>query len=197
MYTEPLLSTWRLQLQMDNERKAQEAVAPSAERQQAPMDAVQESSIGAMMSVESTDQPTQDESDDEEEGMTAIPTKEDGQASTAISSDDPENRSQTTTTETDKAKLHLVTSKPPKQLATPQLVTLKQRERAVLIQAGKEIGICRGDQLPMAKLDSNYTRDFPDIEEALDIRPVTTPSSGNCMAVALVQAVADHDPSSS
>ncbi|CAI5713862.1 unnamed protein product [Peronospora destructor] len=134
-----------------------------------------------------------DGSDDEEEGTTAIPTTKDGQASTEISSNDPENQSQTTTTETDKEKLHLVTSKPPKQLATPQLVTLKQRERAALIQAVKEIDICRGDQPPMAKSDSNHTRDFPGIEEVLGIGPVTTPSSGNCMAMASAQAVADHD----
>ena len=45
----------------------------------------------------------------------------------------------------------------------------------------------------MSASEQHQERGFSGIEEVLGLSPVTTPSSGNCMAMLLAQVVADHD----
>ncbi|KAE8915452.1 hypothetical protein PF003_g616 [Phytophthora fragariae] len=133
-----------------------------------------------------------DGNDDEEESKTE--DKPPAQPVIEISSDDGLNMpvKPTITTEAKEA-LHLVKAKPPKLPETPQLVALKQRERDVIAAAAATFADKRGPGLQVSAAPVDGIKSFPEIEELLGIRSVVTPSSGNCMAMALAQAVADHN----
>uniref|UniRef100_H3GY86 Uncharacterized protein n=1 Tax=Phytophthora ramorum TaxID=164328 RepID=H3GY86_PHYRM len=92
-----------------------------------------------------------------------------------------------------KAKLHLIRDKPNKELPTPQLVALKQRERMALATALEPTTSQRGVWKSLEPTVNGKDRTFASIQKELGIRPVATPSSGNCMAMALAQALADQD----
>ncbi|KAE9022103.1 hypothetical protein PR002_g12066 [Phytophthora rubi] len=133
-----------------------------------------------------------DGNDDEEESKTE--DKPPAHPVIEISSDDGLNMpvKPTITTEAKEA-LHLVKAKPPKLPETPQLVALKQRERDVIAAAAATFADKRGPGLQVSAAPVDGIKSFPEIEELLGIRSVVTPSSGNCMAMALAQAVADHN----
>ncbi|KAE9357445.1 hypothetical protein PR003_g1800 [Phytophthora rubi] len=95
--------------------------------------------------------------------------------------------------EEEKAELHLVQGKPPKIKPTPQLVALKQRERAALAVNTFTLRQLRGSAIRHTEQSLEEITDFAGIEKRLGLRQVVTPASGNCMAMALVQAVADQD----
>ena len=50
-----------------------------------------------------------------------------------------------------------------------------------------------GILLPVEDSVERDIHDLPDIERDLGLRPVITPATGNCLAMANAQAVADHD----
>ncbi|KAE9272876.1 hypothetical protein PF001_g27749 [Phytophthora fragariae] len=92
-----------------------------------------------------------------------------------------------------KAKLHLVRAKPPKLQETPQLVALKQRERNSIAETVASLSSQKGKMLTVQTTPAQDLITFPDIEQALGLRQVATPSTGNCMAMARAQATADHN----
>lgn len=96
-------------------------------------------------------------------------------------------------TKAERAKLRIIHQAPLAIPSTPQLMALKQREilalSAVLDPARQHLGSLIA-VLP-DKLQASLTTAL--IEEQLALRAVTTPATGNCMAMAIVQALADHD----
>ncbi|KAE8876604.1 hypothetical protein PF005_g16574 [Phytophthora fragariae] len=111
-----------------------------------------------------------------------------------ISSDDElEDKEPVPITAAEKAKLHLVKAKPPKKTPTPQLVALKQRERQALQRANANGPAIDGVLTPLPELTGKRLSDFSSIQKSLQLQPMSTPPSGNCMAIALVQAVVDDN----
>ncbi|KAE9032084.1 hypothetical protein PR002_g9366 [Phytophthora rubi] len=135
-----------------------------------------------------------DDSDAEEEVEETKEIKQPKQDVIEISSSDEQHgQSKPKTSQEEKDKLHLVKSKPQKMPTTPQLVTLKQHERTILRKELEQIHQGRGPLLPMTAVTIKEDQGFSNIGRALGIREVNTPSTGNCMAMALAQAAADHD----
>ena len=97
------------------------------------------------------------------------------------------------TTDADKVNLRLLTAKPKKLRSVPQLVSLKKRQRTVLGATQTDRSLCRVPPLPLPEACLAPDPDLAAVEAVLGIRPVTTPSSGNCMAMAVAQAYVDHD----
>ncbi|KAE9357793.1 hypothetical protein PR003_g1618 [Phytophthora rubi] len=111
-----------------------------------------------------------------------------------ISSDDElEEKAPVPITPAAKAQLHLVQAKPPKLHSTPELVGLKQRERKALSKAIEMLEDESGSLLPPADYTGKELKEFADIEDSLSLCQVSTPASGNCMTMALAQALADND----
>ncbi|KAE9122518.1 hypothetical protein PF010_g6723 [Phytophthora fragariae] len=108
------------------------------------------------------------------------------------SGDEEETKPKPTLSEQAKEQLHLLKKKPPKSHDVPQLVALKQRERKVLDEQVGQLAGPKGPKLVGGNLGVEKITTFSEIEMQLGLRPVTTPSSGNCMAMAIAQAVADH-----
>jgi hypothetical protein len=106
--------------------------------------------------------------------------------------DDTEEAPPQRISDSDKADLHLVRAKAPSLPATPQLVALKQRERQAIAVEALSFEKRRGRLRACAQQTDTSPTKFPQIEKELGLRPVTTPASGNCMAMAIAQAVADH-----
>ena len=50
-----------------------------------------------------------------------------------------------------------------------------------------------GFKLPVAGVELSDSTVLPAIETGLELRPIMTPATKNCMAMALAQAVANHD----
>jgi hypothetical protein len=90
------------------------------------------------------------------------------------------------------ARLHIRKSKPPKLNDTPQLVTLKQRERNAIAVAVMEVQEEPVQPIECEQLEVDDIDSFQNIERLLGISEVATPASGNCMAMALAQAEADN-----
>ncbi|KAI9996223.1 hypothetical protein PInf_013606 [Phytophthora infestans] len=90
-------------------------------------------------------------------------------------------------------QLHLVKDKPPKPYSTPQLVGLKQRERKAVLQAVAKVAQRSGDRLTPLPFAGGELTSFAAIEESLALSPVSTPATGNCITMALAQAMADAD----
>lgn len=109
------------------------------------------------------------------------------------SGDDEEKRPSVTITEEAKKQLYLRATTPPKRPPTSQLLTRTQQERATLRQAVAEVLPSLGSIIPPKVMDLATEPDLPTIEQDLGLTPVTTPATGNCMAMALAQAVSDHD----
>jgi len=93
----------------------------------------------------------------------------------------------------EKARLHLVTAKPPKIQPTPQLLAWKQRERQAIEKAMQVVATQKGPPIACVDRALAYVTNFAEIETVLGIREVATPASGNCMAMAIAQALADHN----
>jgi hypothetical protein len=72
-------------------------------------------------------------------------------------------------------------------------VGLKQQERKELAAATVAPGEERGQVEPPEEYSGDAQSTFPAIENSLKLRQVSTPSTGNCMAMALAQAIADDD----
>ncbi|KAG1690419.1 hypothetical protein DVH05_028095 [Phytophthora capsici] len=107
--------------------------------------------------------------------------------------DELEEKAPVQLTEADKAKLHLVKAKPPKVPSTPQLVALKSRERKVLRHAVNAAQQPLGKRMPPPAYSGEVLESFSAIEASLGLRQVNTPATGNCMAMALAQALVDTD----
>uniref|UniRef100_H3GL61 OTU domain-containing protein n=1 Tax=Phytophthora ramorum TaxID=164328 RepID=H3GL61_PHYRM len=108
------------------------------------------------------------------------------------SSDEHEQKAKSKITKQELAKLRLVKAKPKATKSTPQLVALKQRERSTLRKLLGSTNLHKGGRLVITGTEDDVIKDFHDVERVLGIRQVTTPSSGNCMAMALAQAAADQ-----
>ena len=80
-------------------------------------------------------------------------------------------------------------------LPFPQLVTLKQRERAAILAVEQVSTLGRSTLLPVltGAQDIEHDTALVLVEAALGIRPLTTPSTGNCMAKAVAQACLDQN----
>ncbi|KAL3667569.1 hypothetical protein V7S43_007123 [Phytophthora oleae] len=93
----------------------------------------------------------------------------------------------------EKDKLNLVVKKPAEMPTIPLLLTLKQRERTTLSKILQPLAEHTAGYAIMEKVRPVQTDGFKDLESNLGLTEVNTPSSGNCMAMALAQAVANHD----
>lgn len=132
--------------------------------------------------------------DDEEEFPSQEEKPEKRQEVIEIPSDDElEEKAPVPITPAAKAQLHLVQAKPPQLHSTPELVGLKQRERKALSKAIELLEDESGSLLPPADYTGKKLKEFADIEDSLSLCQVSTPASGNCMTMALAQALADND----
>ncbi|CAI5740496.1 unnamed protein product [Peronospora farinosa] len=96
-------------------------------------------------------------------------------------------------TPTEMSQLRILKKNPPPILAEPQLMGLLQRERSHLLGL---IAPSQTERQPLVKLiqpiDTAF-RAVDDMAGQLQLRAVTTPATGNCMAMAIVQALRDTD----
>ena len=96
-------------------------------------------------------------------------------------------------TPTELLQLRILKKNPPPILAEPQLLGLLQRERAHMLRL---IEPSQADKQPMVKLvqpvDTKF-RTIDDMVRQLQLHAITTPATGNCMVVAIVQALCDAD----
>lgn len=91
------------------------------------------------------------------------------------------------------AKLRILVKNPPPNPASPQLLVLKQKERSHLLQLTASSQL---DWQPCVKLPKSDVKEFrsaEDMESKLRLTAVTTPATGNCMEMAIVQALCDSD----
>uniref|UniRef100_A0AAV1TCX1 Uncharacterized protein n=1 Tax=Peronospora matthiolae TaxID=2874970 RepID=A0AAV1TCX1_9STRA len=109
------------------------------------------------------------------------------------SGNDEKKTSVADTMEEEKQRLHLRATTPPKRPPTSQLLTRSQQERATLRQAVADVQPCLGSIISAKVIDSATEPDLPTIKNGLGLTPVTTPDTGNCVAMALAQAISDHD----
>ncbi|KAE8887586.1 hypothetical protein PF003_g28476 [Phytophthora fragariae] len=134
-----------------------------------------------------------DDSEDDENQEEKRPVPQHQSVVEISSGDETEVNKPAPITAEAKKLLHLITAKPPKQIDSPQLVALKQRERDEIQLALATTADFKGPRLPETRDTGKGITSFAEIEELLGMREVTTPSTGNCMAMALAQAIADHD----
>lgn len=92
-----------------------------------------------------------------------------------------------------KAKLHLVKTQLPKLPETFQLIALKQRQHGVIGNILQELRDSHGSRLPLHPDSLDEAATFEQIESSLGMKEVSTPASGNCMAMAISQALADQN----
>uniref|UniRef100_A0AAV1V975 OTU domain-containing protein n=1 Tax=Peronospora matthiolae TaxID=2874970 RepID=A0AAV1V975_9STRA len=92
-------------------------------------------------------------------------------------------------------QLRLIKKTPPKLPLTPQIVVLKQKERTELLRNIAQLeGYCGSQVLPRLPDGVDLgSGSYDIIQQQLDILPVQTPANGNCLAMALVQALANND----
>lgn len=90
-------------------------------------------------------------------------------------------------------QLLIVSAKPPKVHSTLQLLGLKQRERNALDQAVGMPDLGREAVISPTEAIEAKQGGFQAIEDNLQIRQVSTPQTGNCMAMSIAQALADND----
>ncbi|RQM17332.1 hypothetical protein DD237_001114 [Peronospora effusa] len=91
-------------------------------------------------------------------------------------------------TQTEMSQLRILKKNPPPILAEPQLMGLLQRERSHLL------GLIAPQ--PLVKLIQPFHTAFRAVDDTagqLQLRAVTTPATGNCMAMAIVQALCYTD----
>ncbi|POM81569.1 Hypothetical protein PHPALM_441 [Phytophthora palmivora] len=96
-------------------------------------------------------------------------------------------------TKEEKAKLHLVTRKLKDTIEQPQILTLKGKEREALKNTLQPYNDRANCDMVIEGWHLETTASFAHIEQNLGLKEVTTPSTGNCMAMALAQAEADND----
>uniref|UniRef100_A0AAV1TTD2 Uncharacterized protein n=1 Tax=Peronospora matthiolae TaxID=2874970 RepID=A0AAV1TTD2_9STRA len=91
-------------------------------------------------------------------------------------------------------QLRLIMKTPPKLPLTPQLVALKQKERTELLRNIAQVeGYCGSRVLPRLPDGVDLgSGSYDIIQQQLDILPVQTPANGNCLAMVLVQALANN-----
>ncbi|KAI9989109.1 hypothetical protein PInf_022846 [Phytophthora infestans] len=133
----------------------------------------------------------EDEDEGDQEEKREAPS---AQAAVEISSnEESESPKPRTLTPKERAQLRLVKAKPPKLIKSPQLVALKQREREEMETLTDSMSPFKGSPLPSSGDAIQAVTSFSEIEALLGLRQVATPATGNCMVLALAQAIVDHD----
>lgn len=113
--------------------------------------------------------------------------------SSGSSQEEPKVRTLKDLSQAENRHLHIRKGAPPEIPAVAQLVALKQRERTALLEAVQPIQRKEQPVYEGTVKIPNKVNGFVDIERVLQIREVTTPATGNCIAMAAVQAIANHD----
>ncbi|KAE9211855.1 hypothetical protein PF005_g10841 [Phytophthora fragariae] len=107
----------------------------------------------------------------------------------ASATDDPQTPTQIAHDETTKKASEVRGAAP--NWTTPVLMTKKRQERATLLAQKQRVNVAKYELLPLGSTSTADPQSVQEFEEELGVREVATPTTGNCMTMAVAQAYAD------